>query len=365
MHGTGSYQHWRDLVAELFFVRQFERRHDQREWPLQHALSCAGIGNRYGHQHDGRFHERERQRDGHVERAGDGDRAGTGVDVNTPSTPSENPHTISPYVYGMNGYVLDSASEKIANPGIVRWGGDDTSRYNYQLNMTNSASDYYFENFSGGGGQFPNATGSTNFHAVCASRQMLPAQRRSGTVPVIGWVANNMQYACSFTQSQFPSQQSFESGCGNGVLTSGVDLNGSNGTTANANSEYHEPFRAAAQYYGHFGDSDFQYSSESRLGDINLGGWNLVWRLGELAGDEFQPWQRRERQRRGRLGSGQRANVVGCGAPRRPSRRIHVRRSDKRRHRHGAGDQDGRSDGAGERAGDRLLGSVLLLEERH
>jgi hypothetical protein len=153
------------------------------------------------------------------------------VDVNTPSTPSENPHTISSYVYGMNGYVLDSASEKIANPGIVRWGGDDTSRYNYQLNMTNSASDYYFENFLGGGGQFPNATGSTNFTQFVQSADAA-GSAALGTVPVLGWVSNNTQYACSFTQSQFPSQQSFESGCGNGVLTSGVDLNGSNGTTA-------------------------------------------------------------------------------------------------------------------------------------
>jgi Glycoside hydrolase family 44 len=153
------------------------------------------------------------------------------VDVNTPSTPSENPHTISPYVYGMNGYVLDSASEKIANPGIVRWGGDDTSRYNYQLNMTNSASDYYFENFSGGGGQFPNSTGSTNFTQFVQSTDAA-GSAALGTVPVLGWVSNNTQYACSFTQSQFPNQQSFESGCGNGVLTSGYsDLNGSNGTT--------------------------------------------------------------------------------------------------------------------------------------
>jgi glycosyl hydrolase family 44 len=153
------------------------------------------------------------------------------VDVNTPNTPSENPHTISPYVYGMNGYVLDSASEKIANPGIVRWGGDDTSRYNYQLNMTNAASDYYFENFAGGGGQFPNATGSTNFTQFVQSTDAA-GSAALGTVPVLGWVSNNTQYACSFMQSQFPSQQSFENGCGNGVLTSGVDLNGSNGTTA-------------------------------------------------------------------------------------------------------------------------------------
>jgi Glycoside hydrolase family 44 len=152
------------------------------------------------------------------------------VDVNTPSTPSENPHTISPYVYGMNAYVLDPASEKIANPGILRWGGDDTSRYNYQNNMTNSASDYYFENFLGGGGQFPNATGSTNFTQYVQSTDALGVAVL-GTVPVNGWVANSTQYACSFTQSQFADQQSFESGCGNGVLTNGDDLNGNSGTS--------------------------------------------------------------------------------------------------------------------------------------
>jgi len=149
------------------------------------------------------------------------------VDVATPTTPSENPHTISPYVYGMNGYVLDAASEKIANPGIVRWGGDDTSRYNYQTNMTNSAADYYFENFLGGGGQFPNATGSTNFtqfvQAVDAA-----GSAALGTVPVLGWVSNSTQYACGFPESQFPGQQSYSpANCGNGVYPDGT-----NGCTA-------------------------------------------------------------------------------------------------------------------------------------
>jgi hypothetical protein len=105
------------------------------------------------------------------------------VDVGTLTNPSENPHTISPYVYGMNAYALDSASEKIANPGILRWGGDDTSRYNYQYNMTNSASDYDFENFSGGGGQFPNATGSTNFTQFVQSTDAAGSVAL-GTVPV-------------------------------------------------------------------------------------------------------------------------------------------------------------------------------------
>ena len=149
------------------------------------------------------------------------------VDVGTPTNPSENPHTISPYVYGMNAYVLDSASEKIANPGILRWGGDDTSRYNYQTNMTNSASDYDFENFLGGGGQFPNATGSTNFTQFVQSTNAA-GSAALGTVPVLGWVSNNTQNACGFPQSQFPGQQSYSpNNCGNGIYP-----NGTNGCTS-------------------------------------------------------------------------------------------------------------------------------------
>jgi hypothetical protein len=145
------------------------------------------------------------------------------VDVNTPGTPSENPHTISAYVYGMNGYVLDPASEKIANPGIVRWGGDDTSRYNYQTNMTNSASDYYFENFSGGGGQFPNATGSTNFTQFVQSTDAA-GSAALGTVPVLGFVSNNTQYACGFGQSAFSGQVSYNSAnCGDGYYSVGTN----------------------------------------------------------------------------------------------------------------------------------------------
>jgi len=164
------------------------------------------------------------------------------VDVGTPSNSSENPHAISPYVYGVNAYVLDSASKKIANPGILRWGGDDTSRYNYQLNMTNSASDYYFENFQGGGGQFPNATGSTNFTQFVQSTDAAGAAAL-GTVPVLGWVSNNTQYACGFPESQFPGQQSYSpSNCGNGVdpegtngcaSSGGCDLYGNSATQAN------------------------------------------------------------------------------------------------------------------------------------
>ncbi len=147
------------------------------------------------------------------------------VDLNTPSTPSENPHTISPNVYGMNAFFLDPASAKIANPGLVRWGGDDTSRYNYQNGMTNSASDYYFENFLGAADMLPNASGSTNFTQFVQAATGIAAASL-GTVPVLGWVANSTQFACSFTKSAYPNQESYNSNCGNGINTGGTDLFG-------------------------------------------------------------------------------------------------------------------------------------------
>ena len=158
------------------------------------------------------------------------------VDVNTPNTPSENPHLISPYVYGMNAYDLDPASEKIANPGILRWGGDDTSRYNYQNGWTNSAADYYFENGNGAAFMFPNSGTGENF------TQFFPAADAAGsaalgTVPVLGWVSNGTSGACSFAKSAYPGQQSYNGNCGGGIYpdgtngctsSSGCDIYGSN-----------------------------------------------------------------------------------------------------------------------------------------
>jgi len=127
------------------------------------------------------------------------------VDVNTPNTPSENPHKISPYVYGMNGYFLDSASARIASPGIVRWGGDDISRYNYQTTWTNAASDWYFENYQGAGAMFPyNGANSGTFDGFLDANNSV-GSASLGTIPVNGWVSKS-ENACSFPQSSFPDQ---------------------------------------------------------------------------------------------------------------------------------------------------------------
>jgi hypothetical protein len=152
------------------------------------------------------------------------------VDVNTPNTPSENPHTINPYVYGMNAYALDPASQATGNPSITRWGGDNTSRYNYQNGWTNSAADWYFEN-----GQGTGMPGDGTFNSYVSTVHSGGANVL-GTVPVNGWVSNG-QNACGYPQSLFPNQIG---GNGNQAFTSynneqcgwGLYPNGVNGCTS-------------------------------------------------------------------------------------------------------------------------------------
>lgn len=125
-------------------------------------------------------------------------------------------HPINPLIYGINDYLYDSATAQTAHPSIVRWGGDDVSRYNYLTNTTNSASDYYFENFIGAGFMFGggNITGLVTSDNSAGSATL-------GTVPVLGWVANGTPGACSFNTSTFPGQTSSVGSCGSGVYAQG------------------------------------------------------------------------------------------------------------------------------------------------
>jgi hypothetical protein len=130
-------------------------------------------------------------------------------------------HPISPYIYGMNAYAFDNSVDAPANVPVLRWGGDNTSRYNYQNGNTNSASDWYFENQSNVDGMPP--TGE--FDDFVTFDQSIGAITL-GTVPVLGWVANNDATACSFPVSTYPNQQQVSPdgrNCGNGMYADGVN----------------------------------------------------------------------------------------------------------------------------------------------
>jgi hypothetical protein len=138
-------------------------------------------------------------------------------------------HAISPYIYGMDAYLLqalpaDTAAVAGTNITIDRWGGDSTERYNYQLDVTNDISDWYFENQTGNGGDgWQPVNGVSAFDNLVATNSA-NGVKTLGTVPVLGWVAKD-DTSCGFPVSTYPNQASEDSsrGCGNGMYADGVN----------------------------------------------------------------------------------------------------------------------------------------------
>ena len=58
-------------------------------------------------------------------------------------------HPISPLIYGMNSYGVDQSLATELRIPIERWGGDGTTRYNWQQDSSNAGGDWYFMSGSG------------------------------------------------------------------------------------------------------------------------------------------------------------------------------------------------------------------------
>jgi len=150
--------------------------------------------------------------------------AGLAMTVNA-GTPT---HAINPDIYGMDAYLLDGTGADAtavapAHITIDRWGGDSTERYNYQLDVTNDISDYYFENTPGNSGDGWLAVSSPTAFENLVESNNTNGIKTLGTVPVLGWVAKDSA-SCSFPQSTYPGQTSYSpSGCGNGTYANGVN----------------------------------------------------------------------------------------------------------------------------------------------
>ena len=71
----------------------------------------------------------------------------TTTNINVTVDALSNRHTISTYVYG-GAYPQDTPTITDSGLSVVRWGGNSTSRYNWQLFTYNAANDYYFEDFN-------------------------------------------------------------------------------------------------------------------------------------------------------------------------------------------------------------------------
>ena len=137
-------------------------------------------------------------------------------------------HSISPDIYGLN--FADETLAAELNLPVRRWGGNSTSRYNWQSNISNTGSDWYFENIPEEGSASPDGSAADLF----VEQDRRTNTKTIMTVPLIGWVAKTNSprahpYACGFKVSTYGAQQStdyWDPDCGNGKHTNGTDITG-------------------------------------------------------------------------------------------------------------------------------------------
>ena len=133
--------------------------------------------------------------------------------VNITVDPSSNRHPIDPRIYGLN-YATPAQLQDLRVP-LHRLGGNNTSRYNWNINADNRGSDWYFESVPYG-----SATAGAEVDAFIASTHAGGAEPMV-TIPLIDWVAKlgaNRSVLGSFPRSAFPSQCAFDGNAGNGLL---------------------------------------------------------------------------------------------------------------------------------------------------
>jgi hypothetical protein len=147
---------------------------------------------------------------------------GPTLTVNT----SADQHQISPDIYGMN-FADEQLARELRLP-VRRWGGNATTRYNWQNDTSNHASDWYFENIpEGNSSTLPNGSGADKF----VEQNIRTSTRTLLTVPLIGWTpkTNSPPYACGFSISKYGAQQDadpWQPDCGNGVRSGGTEVTG-------------------------------------------------------------------------------------------------------------------------------------------
>lgn len=146
------------------------------------------------------------------------------VDLTAPT------HAISPYIYGMN--FADEALAKELRLPVRRWGGNATTRYNYLLDTTNRASDWYFENIPGDNpdpSQLPDGSETDRF----TDQDVRTGTDTILTLPLIGWAPKERAKACGFSVAKYGAQQSTDPwapDCGNGIRPDGTPITGNDPT---------------------------------------------------------------------------------------------------------------------------------------
>jgi hypothetical protein len=145
-------------------------------------------------------------------------------------------HTISPEIYGVA--YADSATLADLNCPVLRYGGNNTSRYNWQLNADNRGNDWYYESI----GEASSVAGERGDSLIASS--VTAGSKSMITIPMIGWVAklgSNRSKLASFSIAKYGPQTGADwqwfPDAGNGIASNGQPITGNDPNDANvANS---------------------------------------------------------------------------------------------------------------------------------
>jgi len=149
---------------------------------------------------------------------------------------SANRHAIDPRIYGVAYGTTAQLSD--LNVPLNRYGGNNSSRYNWQLNADNRDQDWYFESI-GDASSVAGERGDTFISTSQAS-----GARAMITIPMLDWVAKlgaNRSKLASFSQAKYGAQTGNDAqwfaDAGNGILKSnGQYVTGNDPNDANVPS---------------------------------------------------------------------------------------------------------------------------------
>jgi PKD repeat protein len=132
---------------------------------------------------------------------------------------SANRHPINPNIYGVA--YGDSSTLSQLNVPLNRLGGNNTTRYNWQLNADNRAADWFFESIG-----YSSAVAGEGADTFISNTKTASAESMI-TIPMIGWVAklgSNRGKLASFSQAKYGAQTGNDwqwfPDAGNGILAS-------------------------------------------------------------------------------------------------------------------------------------------------
>jgi len=148
---------------------------------------------------------------------------------------SLNRRPINPNIYGIAHATAAQLND--LNSPLNRNGGNNTTRYNWQLNADNRANDWYFESIAE-----PSSVAGERGDTFIANAKAANAQAML-TIPTIDWVAklgSNRAKLASFSITKYGAQAGSDSqwfaDAGNGVRTNGQLITGNDPNDANVPS---------------------------------------------------------------------------------------------------------------------------------